>query len=156
MKPSMNEMLESICETLLKDIAPSQQSDYQTKQLNTMAFLILNAAKEYDQAADIRFQENARMRKIFLEASTLVEDQELRGKVEAAAKSKDTSLSIKALDAANDELNELLIELQTYVEEVETPLGADLLQSIWSYFVDSTARRREVCPGIVVDLKPSN
>lgn len=156
MKPSINEMLERISVTLLTEIGPAQSSEYMSKNLNTMAFLILNAAKEYDQAADIRFQENARMRKIFLEAAEAVEDKNLRERMRAAANTQDTSLSIKALDAANDELNELLVELHAYVEEAETPWAADLLQSIWSYLEESTSRRREVCPGIVVDMSPSN
>lgn len=152
MKPSINEMLEKISVNLLTEVAPIQSSEYLTKSLNVMAFFILNAAKEYDQAAEIRVQENARMREIFLEASKVIEDDELRVRTEAAANSQDSSLRISALDAANDELSALLIDLHTYVENVSKPWASELLKLIWGYLKDSASKRREVCPGISLEM----
>ncbi len=80
--------------------------------------LMLNmSAQEYDRAADIRFAENADMRALFAELAPNVGDAGLRAQLTATAATKDTSLAITALNAANAELRRLLIALQVHIEE---------------------------------------
>ena len=101
--------------------------------------MMLNmSAKEYDRAADIRFAENNDMRALFGSLAPGVADTALKAKLEAAAKSKDESLRISALNESNYALRRLLTEAQIDAEEH----GArDAERRIWAVLKAMAARR---------------
>jgi hypothetical protein len=83
-----------------------------------IGMMLSMSAKEYDRAADIRFAENADIRALFAELAPNIGDAGLRAQLMTAATTKDTSLAISALNAANAELRCLLIALQIHLEDL--------------------------------------
>ena len=118
-----------------------------------MAYILFNAGAEYDQAVEIRYQENANIRNLFSEAAREVEDDDLRERIVLATKMHDNSLRISTLDAQNDELNKLLIELHTYVEDINTTGANKVEQLIWNHLDNSASRRSQIFPGIAGLIK---
>jgi hypothetical protein len=98
--------------------------------------------EEWDRAAARRVQENAALRALFRDALPVVSDTDLRRKLAAAADSADASLLVSELDAGNDALRALLIELHAHVETLETPGARALEDAIWRELVASTERRK--------------
>ena len=96
------------------------------------------SAKEYDRAADIRFAENADIRALFAELAPGVIDAALKAQLEAAARAKDESLRISALNESNYALRRLLTQLQIHAEDN----GArDAERRIWAVLKALAARR---------------
>jgi hypothetical protein len=96
------------------------------------------SAKEYDRAADIRFAENNDIRALFGALAPDVKDAALKAQIEAAAKAKDESLRISALNESNYALRRLLTQLQIHAEDN----GArDAERRIWAVLKALAARR---------------
>jgi len=103
-----------------------------------MALLMKFAGKEYERGADIRATENADMRVLFTELAPCVGEAVLRKQVENAAATRDTSLTISALNTANHDLRRVLIALQIWIEDNGT---REDQQRIWSVLKASADRR---------------
>lgn len=146
MKPEVDVVLGGFLGTLLTEIAPQLGGEYSLGSVGIIAMTIGMAAQEFDRAADIRIAENREMRALFAEAATLVEDSGLRARLSAAAASSDTSFRVSALNAANDALATLLIELQAAVEESHAAWAAAFEAKIWNYLVAAAERRKVVLP----------
>ena len=86
--------------------------------------MVAAAAEEYDRAAHVRVEENEAMREILRSAAPTYSTQGFaRGSTVAAAE-RDTSLHVSDLNAVNDRLRALLIELQTLGRGARRRLGA--------------------------------
>jgi hypothetical protein len=59
-----------------------------------------------------------------------------------AAGSQEASLRISALDASNDALRQLAIELHAYVETQDAPAARRIEASLWRELAASTERRK--------------
>jgi len=116
MKPEAGDILGTAADQLMGQIAPNLNAHYLQGSLAVQALLLKFAAREYERGADIRFAENADMRALFAELAPNIGDAALRAQLMAAAATKDTSLAISALNAANAELRRLLIALQIHIE----------------------------------------
>ena len=137
MKPEASDILEISSEQLM-GLIPHLGASYLQGATAIHALLIKFAAREYERGADIRASENAAMRAIFAELAPVASDATLRTKLEAAAKTRDESLAISALDANNAELRALLIALHVHVEDI----GArDAARRLWTLLKDMAARR---------------
>jgi len=117
MKPEAGDILGTAADQLMGQIAPNLNVHYLQGSLAVQALLLKFAAREYERGADIRFAENADMRALFAELAPNIGDAGLRAQLMAAAATKDTSLAISALNAANAELRRLLIALQIHIED---------------------------------------
>lgn len=117
MKPEVDEVLRALMEKLLLEVAPNVGDPYVRSNVEVAAGILAAAAEEYDRAAEIRVAENRSMRAIFRAAAASVPDRALRPRLEAAGAAADPSLRVSALNAENDRLRALLIELHAYVEE---------------------------------------
>ncbi len=117
MKPEAGEILGTAADQLMGQIAPNLNANYLQGSLAVQALLMKFAAREYERGADIRFAENADMRALFAELAPDIGDAELRAQLMTAAATKDTSLAISALNAANAELRRHLIALQIHIED---------------------------------------
>lgn len=148
MKPDVPVVMRGLFGTMLMEIAPNLTAEYSAGSIGIMSMMIFMTAEEYDRAAEIRAAENAEMRALFAGASGLVEDAALKAKLAEAAKGKDGSLRISALDAENAALATLLIEIQAHVEESMAPWAAGLEARIWDYLVTAADRRKLPFPSL--------
>lgn len=107
-------------------------------QMGLIGMMMTLSAKEYERGADIRHAENEDIRALFGAIAGGVGDAGLKAKLDAAAKGKDESLRISALNANNYALRRLLTEAQIYAEDH----GAkDAQTRIWAVLKALAARR---------------
>lgn len=105
-----------------------------------LSMVLSLSAKEYERGADIRVTENREMRALFAELAPSVEDSKLRAEMTEASASRDPSLRISDLNAANYKLRRLLTRLLIDAEEH----GAlDAQKRIWAV-LNALAERRLV------------
>jgi hypothetical protein len=141
-KPDVPKLLEIIAGKLLFEIAPNVQPSYRQSSVGLTGMLLGMVREEWDRAASRRVEENGAMRALFGRAARDVADTDLRRRLAEAAASADTNLTISALDAGNDALRALLIELHAHVESVDAPWARAVDAEIWRELVASTERRR--------------
>ncbi|MFN4354916.1 hypothetical protein [Parvibaculum sp.] len=148
MKPDVPVVMRGLFGTMLMEIAPNLTAEYSAGSIGIMSMMIFMTADEYDRAADIRAAENAEMRALFAEAAGLVADAALKAKLSEAAKGRDASLRVSALDRDNSVLAGLLIELQAHAEESTALWSAGLEARIWDYLVAAADRRKLNFPSL--------
>lgn len=146
MKPDADVMLGGFAGTMLMDIAPQLGGEYTLGSVGIISMSMLMVAQEVDRAADVRYNENAQMRALFADAATLIDDKDLAARLVAAAKTKDESLRVRALDASNDALKKLFIELQGFVETSKAPWAPLLEEKLWAFLLESVEARRFAFP----------
>jgi hypothetical protein len=138
MKPEAGDILGTAADQLMGQIAPNLNAHYLQGSLAVQALLLKFAAREYERGADIRFAENTDMRALFVELAPNITDAGLRTRLMAAAATRDTSLTISALNAANADLRRLLIALQLHVEDTGDPAAQ---KHIWDALNTMASRR---------------
>lgn len=141
MKPEVDFVLRVMMAKLATEVAPAVADSYLRSNVEVMAGIVAAAAEEYDRAADVRAEENRAMRRIFLQASSSVSDSDLRARLAAAAAERDPSLRVSDLNAANDRLRALLIELHALVETRGEEWARRTNQAIWEELRASASRR---------------
>ncbi|HUD52215.1 hypothetical protein [Parvibaculum sp.] len=156
MKPEVDTALGGFFVTLMTEIAPQLGGEYSTGSVGLIGMSIAMAAQEYDRAADIRVRENEAMRALFAEAArlvedeardiSLVEDKAFAKRLLDAAATKDTSFKVSALNASNDALKSLLIELHAAVETSKASWASALDRKIWDLLVEAAEGRKLVFP----------
>ena len=92
--------------------------------------------------AERRFDENRALRAIFAQAAPDIADAALRARLVEAAEAQETSLRISALDASNESLRQLAIELHAYVEAQDAPAARRIEALLWRELAASTERRK--------------
>jgi hypothetical protein len=131
-EPEVDKVLMSFSGTLLTKIMPHLSSEYAQKDLTLIALALNGAAEEYDRAAENRMAENRAMRAIFEAAAPLIDDAELKARMEAASQAEPKSLRIRDLNAANSMLSEALIELQKHVELQQGDAWHAIEEQLWT------------------------
>jgi hypothetical protein len=140
-KPEVDVVLQAMMAKLVSEVAPRIDDAYVRSNVEVMAGLLAAAAEEFDRAAHVRWEENQAMRRIFREAAASLPSIELRARLEAAAGETETSFRVRDLDAANDRLRALLIELHAYVEAREDEWARRTNRVILAELVASAKRR---------------
>jgi hypothetical protein len=141
MKPEVDFVLRSMMETLLAEVAPAVGDGYVRRNVEVIAGLMAAAAEEYDRAAHVRAEENEALRRIFRDAAPSVLDAGLSARLEASAAERDSSLRVSDLNAANDRLRALLIELHALVETRDEGWARRVNRAIWDELRKSVNRR---------------
>jgi hypothetical protein len=141
MKPEVDFVLRSMAETLLAEVAPAVGDGYVRRNVEAIAGLMAAAAEEYDRAAHVRVEENEALRQIFRDAAPSVIDAGLRARLETAAAERDASLRVTDLNAANDRLRALLIELHVLVEARDEEWARRIDRAVWNELRESAKRR---------------
>jgi hypothetical protein len=116
MKPDAQDILNKSAAQLTNQLAPALSTTYLQGTAGLLGLLMKFSAKEYERGADIRAAENSDMRTLFSELAPRVSDAGLREQLDGAAATRDVSLTISALNAANHDLRRILIALQTWIE----------------------------------------
>lgn len=142
MIPPVATVMQNLAISLMTEIGPQVQPEYQQKSLTILAMLLLMAGEEWDRAVARRVEENAELRRIFRSAAACVDDDALRARLEKAAAETDDSLLVSELDRSNDALRELLIALHERVEALDTDEARRVETEIWSELCASTERRK--------------
>jgi hypothetical protein len=141
-KPDPGHVLERVTQALLAEIAPAVQPAYRQASVTVHAMLLVSLREELDRAAARRAEENAALRALFAEAAPAVREAALRERLAGAAGARDASLRVPDLDAANQALRALLIELHAHVETLDGPEARRIEAAIWRELAASTERRR--------------
>jgi hypothetical protein len=136
-KPEAGDILGKSADQVM-GLIPQLGANYAQGSAAILALLMKFSAKEYERGADIRVAENNDMRALFAEFAPRVTDAALHMKLEQAAATRDISLAISALNAANDELRRALIALQIWIEDNGTRLDQ---QRIWAVLKAMADRR---------------
>jgi len=144
MSVDVRRMLETMGGSLMTGQVLTLEADYQQRTAFMLGTLLLFASQEWDAAAERLSDENRAMREIFADAAPVLAGSALGDKL-AAVPPEDTSLRISVLQASNNELRALLIELHAAVEERDTPDAKAIEARIWAELVASTERR--ILPG---------
>jgi hypothetical protein len=141
MSPEGDKILGLTAMRLATVVAPALSDSYAQSSIGLLNFMLTLVAKEYERGADVRASENADIREAFAELTPLVADNELKAQLASAARDKDTSLRISALNASNYELRKLLIRLQAHLEEQDGPKARAAEKRIWQLLKAIAARR---------------
>lgn len=131
MKPDIDTILNLSAAEIMSTLAPALPTGYAQGTASIISMLMMFSAQEHERGADIRHTENQNMRALFAKLAADVSDAGLRTKIEIAAKTKDETFGISALNAANYELKRLLIALQIYFESEETKSSQNARREIW-------------------------
>jgi hypothetical protein len=138
MKPEAGDILNRSADQLMGQLAPLLPAAYSQGSAAVLALLLKFAAREYERGADIRAAENGDLRALFTELAPRVSEAGLRRQLESAAATRDTSLSISALNASNRQLRHTLVALQSWTEEHGT---REERQRIWTVLKAMADRR---------------
>lgn len=141
MKPEVDQVLRVVTAKLLGEVAPAVGDAYVQGQVEAIAALIAAAADEYDRAAHVRVEENRRLRKLFADTAPLVSDPALRATLSVAAETIETSFRIADLNALNDRLRALLIDLHAFVESCGEEWASRANRAIWAELRTAAAAR---------------
>ena len=142
MKPDIGRVLEVMAGTLMVDVAPNVAPPYRQASVFANALLLTNIREELDRIAERRVDENRALRAIFAQAAPDIADAALRARLVEAAEAQETSLRISALDASNESLRQLAIELHAYVEAQDAPAARRIEALLWRELAASTERRK--------------
>lgn len=141
MNPEADKILSTSSMRLATVVAPALSDGYAQASLGLTNLLLSLVGKEYERGADIRASENSDIREAFAELTPLVADNALKAKLASAAREKDASLRISALNAANYELRRLLTQLQEHLEEQDGAKARAGEKRIWQLLKTIAARR---------------
>jgi hypothetical protein len=141
MKPEVDVVLRSMMTKLLLEVAPAVSDAYVRSNVEAMGVLLAAAAEEFDRAAEVRVAENRSMREILRATTEHVPEGDLRSRLAIAAQEREASLRIGDLNAVNDRLRALLIEIQALVEGSDEEWAHQINRAIWAELRASTRRR---------------
>jgi hypothetical protein len=81
------------------------------------------------------------LRRIFAESLSVIKDDELKSRVKEASEKTEDDYRISVLDKLNCELQEVFIELHTYIEALEGEGARNMNEAIWTELENWTKRR---------------
>ncbi len=141
MKPDVGQILQSSTAHIMGEVVPLLPPGYAQGTAGLLGFMLLLSAQEYERGAEIRVRENAELRALFADCAGIVTDAPLRAELEAAARTRDDSLAISALNESNYALRRLLIALHAYVDGRGDAEARDAARRIWQAMKIFSARR---------------
>lgn len=146
MMPTVDEFLRQAARTLTEEILPHLSDDYRAGTVRVIALMLQLAAEEYDRAAEIRLAENRSMRALFAGAAEQVENRQLASRLRDAAAQEEGDYRIQTLDASNEALRRLLIELQVEIEARDDDAPSSIGTAIRDLLERSAERRLLTLP----------
>jgi len=141
MRPQGDHILRTVATTLATEYIPKMDTEHEKFGLVFSAFLLGVVSEEFDRAAHRRIEENHALRKIFSASLSVVEDQDLKNRLQEAAGRTEDDYRISALDKLNCELQDMLIGLHAHVETLEGEKARNIEKTIWQELEQGTKRR---------------
>lgn len=142
MRPNVEAVCKKMAEDLIVRVLPAISPTYHQGTVGMVASIFAIIGEEWERAASRRIEENRRIREVFREAASCVNDTALRRRIVTLADTKDRDFHISALEKNNCDLRAALIELHAHIE---TQTGRDarrIEEVIWKELLQSTERRR--------------
>jgi len=141
-KPDVSRMLEVSAIALMTRLGPGLPTHYEQSTAGALGALLLALREEFERGAARRVEENEAIRQLFERARPIVADPALAERLHAASEAAATDLAISALEAENERLRGLLIELHAHVESLDGPEPRAIDDAIWRELARSTERRK--------------
>lgn len=141
MKPYLTDVLPAAAKDLASFI-PQLQPAYLRGRIGAVASILAVISEDLDRAVPRRLEENRAFRALFGRAAPEITDAALAARVKAIAAETGDDLHLSALDADNDRLRAVLIELHVHVEAREDATARELNEAIWRLLKESTERRK--------------
>lgn len=142
MRPTVSKVLDHTVGNLATEILPVVPTSFRQGLVGAQIALLAAIREEFDRGAARRVEENDAVRGLFQLAAGLPLEADLGQRLAEAASGAEDALDIPTLDASNDRLRALLIELHTAVEALEGDAARRIESAIWSELVASTERRK--------------
>ena len=141
MKPSADHILQTVAGALMTEYVPSMEADKAKAELGLFALLLGVVSEEMERAVARRVEENRELRGLFSKSLSVVQDEDLKVRLDRAVEAEETDYRVSALDKTNCDLVELLIELHRHVEEMEGEGARATEEAIWKVLENWTKRR---------------
>ena len=132
--------LHGVRELLRDRISPAVGDPFAAQMARLSGMLLTICANGVDDAAELRVEENAAIRKLLGEAAAIM-PAPLSDALHAAAASTDPGLKISVLDGENHRLRVLLVSAQTALEKSDNGEALSLDQRIWQFLEMAEATR---------------
>ncbi|KAA0239372.1 MAG: hypothetical protein HUU14_00150 [Dehalococcoidia bacterium] len=148
MRPDTPKVLFGIAGQLIMQIMPEVRTPIAGQTLTLSAALLSMVAQEFDRAASRLVEENRSVRTLLAASRDTVSEQALRSRIDAeTADMHEHDFHVSALQAVNDRLRSLLIDVHAAVETTPGEAAAGLNERIWDELKEST-RRRHLASGL--------
>lgn len=145
MRPDVPRVLNGVAVTLATEVLAEAQTPHGQQTVGLASALLMMAAQEFDRAAARLVEENAAVLAIFARAKAALEDYGLQERIERElGELPGQDLRVSALQAENDRLRALLIDVHATVEQMTGAEAEALDRLIWDELQESTRRRHLV------------
>jgi len=142
MRPDPPKVLMGVASALLAQLAPEVKTPFGQQMASLAGMLVFIFAQEADHIVDRLHRENQAVATLLGDAAPLLADEVLRARArEAAAHGDPADLRVSTLQALNDRLRTVLVDVHAAIEETPGPDAAAMDARIWSELVESTNRR---------------
>ncbi len=142
MRPRVETVFQTVAMDLIERVIPAIGPTYHQGTVGMIATLLAIVSEEWDRAASRRIEENNRLRELFKQAATTINDPALRSRIFQLAKTADHDFHITALENNNCALRAALIALHAHVETQTSAEARKVEAAIWHELAKSTERRR--------------
>jgi hypothetical protein len=148
MRPDVPRVLGGISAAMMTQLLPELRTPIAMQTATLATGLLAMIAQEFERAASRLVEENRVLRQLLGDACAILDHNGLHQRIdEAIADNEDRDLHISALQASNDRLRALLIDVHATVETREGNGFERLNERIWRELQEST-RRRHLASGL--------
>ncbi len=148
MRPDSPKVLFGVAAALMMQIMPEVRTPIVIQSVSLAAALLSMVAQEFDRAASRLVEENRAVRALLSDAHGIIGDSSLGSRIEAeVADPIEHDFHVSALQAVNDRLRALLVDVHTAVESIHGDAAANLNDRLWDELKEST-RRRHLASGL--------
>jgi hypothetical protein len=142
MRPDVPRVLNGIAISLATEVVREVQTPFGQNNISHAAGLLMMIAQEFDRAAARLVEENAAILAILARAQSAMEDPGLQDRiVRELSEVPGQDLHVSVLQAENDRLRALLIDVHAAVESMPGAEAEALDRLIWDELRESTRRR---------------
>ncbi len=142
MRPQPPQVLLGMAGVLMMQLAPELQTPFAQQNIGSVAGILTMLAQEYDRAAARLAEENDAMVALFRRASRAIPTGPVRSRMlQEIAANPNVDLHISRLQAENDRLRRVLVEVHALVEALPGEEAAGVNEEIWDELRESTRRR---------------
>ncbi len=142
MRPDAGRVLNGVAVALMTRVAPEIRTPFGQQLAGLSAVLLRVVATEFDRIADRLSVENAAVAAILSDAAAVLPDASLAVRAgEAANAATPPDLRVSTLQAINDRLRAILVDVHAAIEETPGEEARAMEERIWEELRESTRRR---------------
>ncbi|HEY4668998.1 MAG TPA: hypothetical protein VIH05_04405 [Tepidiformaceae bacterium] len=147
MRPDVPRVIGGISAAIMTQILPELRTPIAIQNTTLAVGLMVMISQEFDRAAARLVEENRALRELLTDAQGILDDEPLAIRIqEAVGTGEDPDLHIPALQASNDRLRAMLIDVQARAEAADGREFDNLDERIWAELQESTRRRHLSSP----------